>query len=268
MNDSRRRQTTLRASLLLAPLLASCGGPGGSSSASEAKERANTTPTTQSVTVERPASAPANHGDQVDPVERGGGYPAAAYMCTRDPVAFDLSSLQLAGGTPQIFASAWRIAKDRSQFPGFVVAYSGTMFGPELSVRVGAVRKVKEGIYAFMRTVSPGEVVHVGVEQADRYHVRTAHYGNVVTAFGTQHQREGFVISSISIDGRLDETCRTFRQVHVSMTLPVKENEKQRFGGVILGDVLGTPTAIDHDGKSAWRIELTGEQLDNMMFSL
>jgi hypothetical protein len=272
MNDSRRHPTTVHARLLLAPAvlaLASCGSSGGgTSSTSTSEPHENAQLTTQ-------AAGPLEHlapGEQLTRADESNpgddrGYPARPFFCSRDPVAFDLSRLNLAGGTPQGFAQAWTYARARSQLPGFVVAYSGTVAGPTLDVRVGAVRKVTNGIYAFMKTVTLTEVVHAGLEQFDPYHVRTQHRGMFVTAFGDTHRREGFIVSSITVDGHLDEACRALHDIKVTMTLPL-QNREQRFGDVLLGDVLGAPNTSDHEGKEGWRIDLTGDYLENMMFSI
>jgi hypothetical protein len=122
-----------------------------------------------------------------------------------------------------------------------------------------------------MRTLPGSSVVDIGLEQGDPFHVMTTHRSqNFVTAFGKPTQREGFVISDITVEGELDHECRSLRHVSVTMTLPRENNAAQRFGGWLLGDALG-PTTVDshHRGvPDAWSVTLVGESLDSMMFSL
>ena len=271
MNDSRWRLPTPGASLLLG-LIVGCGSSGGSSS-STSEARANAAPATEALApVSRTTAAPREEVAHVVETDTLGAVhgPSAPFLCSREPVAFDLSALDPEGDVPVGFAAAWLYAKQRTHLPGFVVAYSGTTTGPSLGVRVGAVRKVTTGIYTFMKTLPGTETAHVGLNAVDPYLVRSENLGTFVTAFGTTEHREGFIVSGITVEGRLDETCRAMKHVRVTMTLP-KENRGQHFGDQVLGEeLLGRMTVdTDHDGNpDAWTIRLTGEYLDNMMFSL
>jgi hypothetical protein len=193
------------------------------------------------------------------------------FLCYRDPVAFDLSKLHVGPGTPVGFAVPWTTAGRRSELPGLVVAYAGTKWGPELTVRVGSVRRVADGIYGFLNTMPGSQIATVGLNPNDQYLVETDHSDrNFIVAFGSTRSREGFVASGATVRGRLDSMCHHLRNVHVTLTLPVHNNLGQRFGDVILGDVLGAPTVdTDNDGKpDAWQVSLDGDYLDSMMFSL
>jgi hypothetical protein len=192
------------------------------------------------------------------------------FLCSRDPVAFDLSLLHPAGGTPIGFTGAWSYAQAHSEVPGFMVAYSGTMWGPELTVRVGAVRPAAPGLYTFMASLPGSEVPSQGLNPRDPFLVRTDHLNhNFVTAFGKVKEREGFVISDIIVEGRLDQACQYLRGVVVKMTLP-RQNVGQRFGGTTIDEALGPLTVdTDNDGEpDAWGVTLTGDSLDNVMFKL
>jgi hypothetical protein len=192
------------------------------------------------------------------------------FLCSRDPVAFDLSKLHPGGGTPVGFAGAWDYAQDHSELPGFVVAYSGTMWGPAITARVGAVHPVANGVYSFMEVLPATVADTVSLDPRDPFHIRTEHPNqNFITAFGKLREREGFVVSDITVEGRLDQTCQYMRGVTVTMTLP-RENVGQRFGATTVDEALGPMTVVTHSGgePEAWSVTLTGDSLDNVMFKL
>jgi hypothetical protein len=196
---------------------------------------------------------------------------APPYLCSRDPAAFDLSDLSLGSGTPVGFAVPWTTAKRRSKFPGLVVVYSGTATGPELTVRVGSVKKYADGIYTFTKTMPGSAITHKAYEEGDPFHVHTDHMSrDFIVSMGQVQEREGFVARDITVDGELDSMCSALRHVSVRMTVPADLNRKTRFGGVMLGAVMGPPTEdTDRDGKpDSWLVTLTGDHLKNMMFSL
>jgi hypothetical protein len=277
MNDSRRRQATLYAGSPLAAVLAlalfaGCGG-GGSSS-----ETATRDVHTQGTA----ATGGASQGSRSAPAEtptlsENDDRPAAPehrlpnpFLCSRDPVAFNLTALDPGPGTPLGFVAAWNYAKSRSVLPGFVVAYSGTMWGPAISAQVGAVYAKAPGVYSFMEALPPSAVDTVGLNPSDPFEVRTDHRNhNFITAFGSTRVREGFVVSDVTVEGRLDQTCQYLRNVRVHMTLP-EGNIGQRFGGTMIDTALGPMTSESHGHgvKDGWEITLTGETLDNLMFQL
>ncbi len=275
MDDSRRGRTTLRAGLLPATAalaLLACGSPASSGSRATASSAApevhaaaqggSLTGRAQSRSVEV-----VDEETRSEPVQHR---LPAQFLCSRDPVAFDLTRLELGPGTPPGFAGAWNDVRAHSQLPGFVIAYSGTKWGPMITARVGSVIEPAQGLFRFMESLPTSELDVVGLNQRDPFQIHTEHRGReFVVAFGSREQRDAFVISDIIVDGRLDRGCQYLHHVVVTLTIPHR-NAAQTFGGTTLGDVLG-PMTVDtnQDGKpDAWGVMLTGDTLDNLMFSL
>jgi len=195
---------------------------------------------------------------------------ARPFLCQRDPVAFDLSALRPGPETPMGFAGAWDHARAVTTLPGLVVAYAGLSHGPELVVRVGAVRHDTPYIYTFMKTLPGAAPARIGLQSPDPFRITSDHQGqNFITAFGSTRDRDGFVVSGITIDAHLDRDCRALRNVYVRMTLP-KQNATQHFGGVVLGEALGPMDfATDpHGVPDAWTVTLVGDYLNALSFSL
>jgi hypothetical protein len=284
MNDTRsaRRQTTLYAGGVVVPLalavlasLPACGSHGSSSSeVSERREVRAEDPSavarTQSQRAARAQTLARNSAeeDEVTPVVES--RLPVPFLCSRDPVAFDLSALSLGSDTPETFRLAWDAARAHTDVPGFVIAYSGTMWGPAITARVGAVKPVTNGLYAFETALVPSDADVLGAGRADPFHVRTDHTNrDFVVALGTVREREGFKISNITVDGRLDPLCQSLRNVFVQATLP-GSNVGQRFGGHTIEAAMGPMTVdTDRDGvPDAWQITLSGDSLNSLMFQL
>jgi hypothetical protein len=285
MNDTRsaaRRQTTLYAggavpvALAILALLPGCGGHGSSSEVSERRELRAADPAdstrarTQSDRAARAQAAAqtfAQDDEVAPPVETRLPVP---FLCSRDPVAFDLSALSLGSDTPEAFRLAWGAVQSRTDVPGFVIAYSGTMWGPMITARVGAVKPVTNGLYAFETALVPSDADVLGAGRADPFHMRTDHANrDFVVALGRVREREGFRISNITVDGRLDPLCQSLRNVVVQATLP-RSNVGQMFGGRTIEASMGPMTVdTDRDGvPDAWQITLSGDSLNGLMFQL
>jgi len=288
MNDTRsaaRRQTTLYAggavpvALAILALLPGCGGHGSSSEVSERRERRTADPAdpadptnarTQSDRAARAqavAQTFAQDDEVAPPVETRLPVP---FLCSRDPVAFDLSALSLGSDTPEAFRLAWGAVQSHTDVPGFVIAYSGTMWGPMITARVGAVKPVTNGLYAFETALVPSDADVLGAGRADPFHMRTDHTNrDFVVALGRVREREGFKISNITVDGRLDPLCQSLRHVFVQATLP-RSNVGQMFGGRTIEASMGPMTVdTDRDGvPDAWQITLSGDSLNGLMFQL
>jgi hypothetical protein len=270
------------ASVVCLLALAGGGGHASTSTSTESSERRELrapdptpgVPRTQSDRAARATALARNAGSiaQEDdeappPVESRLPVP---FLCSRDPVAFDLSRLSLAPNTPEGFRLAWDAVRSRTDVPGFVIAYSGTMWGPAITARVGAVKPVTNGLYAFEQALVPSDADVLGAGRADPFHVRTDHLNrDFVVAMGKVREREGFSISHITVDGRLDPLCQSLRNVAVDITLP-HSNVGQEFGGRTIAEAMGPMTLdTDHDGEpDAWELQLTGDSLPSLMFQL
>jgi hypothetical protein len=193
------------------------------------------------------------------------------FLCMRDPVAFDLSELSPAGGTPTKFVEAWRQVRSHTDVPGFVAVLSGTRAGPDLKLQVGPVRQASAGAFGFMKSLPPSNPVVVGLYPEDLFHLRSPEIeGDFIAALGQRRNREGFVISNIKIDGQLDADCSYLKNVTVEMTLPASRNTNAVFGNRTVDEALG-PVVVDsnHDGDpDSWVVTLTGPSLQAMDFKL
>jgi hypothetical protein len=205
------------------------------------------------------------------PVQPPPQQPPGPFLCARDPIAFDLSLLFPAPETPDGFIQAWGEVRARTEIPGFVVVYSGVSKGPSIIVRVGAVRQATAGAFGFQRLLPPSDPVAMGLYPDDPFHFRSFNSrGDFVTALGKRRERDGFVVSKVLVDGRLDRGCEYLNDVTVELTLPGGRNMGQWFGGRTIDEALG-PVNIDtdRDGKpDSWRVKLTGPSLTAMDFKL
>jgi len=285
MDDTKHRLVMARVAVLLVTGASAlgCGSGGGNDSPSSSRgtTRSGSTGGPNARTESSPvgarvtSAAPSNGYNLVDdearppePVEENHG--RAGFLCSRDPVAFDLSGLTAGESTPVRFGYAWAYAKQHSAMPGFVIAYSGTASGPPIHGQVGAVRVSHEGGYAFMRRLDPTPAEQVSSAPENPFHVMGG-FGrsDIVTAFGTPEAREGFVISRITVDGTLDPQCNHLRNVVVTMILPGR-NVGQHFGTMTIDEALGPFTEdTDLDGKAdGWSVTMVARSLDALTFHL
>jgi hypothetical protein len=279
MNDPRRRQTNAHTGYsvgllgiiaLLGGSAASCGGHGGGGASEGAQPQAEPTDrATERANARTGAPVQVRNDDDDLVVAPPSSRVPAAYLCTRDPVAFDLSQLTPVDPTATGFASAWAYARAESDIPGFVVTYSGTYSGPVIHASVGPVYPVADNIYSFMHVLPRGEPVEVRRDAADPFRMISSSRQEFITAFGTVHDRQGFVVSAVTVDGRLDARCQSLRDVRVTMTLP-KTNIGQRFGGTTMDEALGPMTEdTNGDGEpDSWSVTLAAHSLHNLMFRL
>ncbi len=277
MNDSRRRQLrAARASLLVAALglTPSCGSSASPSAAGGASQtQAAGTVDTES----RPGRAtarsavrsfdPTSDDDESVPVVIAPHGQATAALCNRESVAFNLSALTPVDPTPAGFASAWRNAREQGDVPGFVVAYTDAFSGPP-HANVGPVYLSRNRTWSFMPALPTAGNETLERDPADPLHVKSTHSRErFVTAFGTINERSGFVVSRVTVEGRLDAMCRRLRDVVVTMTLP-PENVNQRFAGFELRDALGPPMpGTGGDGiADGWTVKVVGDSLSPLNF--
>jgi hypothetical protein len=254
MDDPTRRRTTLRAGVVLAGFGAAaltCGC--GSSASPTVSERSNPGAIAQSThevaSPSRMAGSVNLEGEQEAPVfVENRGKPA--FLCAKDPVAFDLSQLRPTSTTPIKFWYSWVYARQKGDFPGFVVAFTGTATGPVVQGRVGAVHMGRGGFLEFSRKMLPTVAEPVWADPEERGHV-VGSFGRspFLTAFGSEQEREGFFLSNVRVEGLLDSNCQELRNVRVTLTLP-HENLGQRFGNMTIDEALGKMTT-DTDGDGA-----------------
>jgi hypothetical protein len=284
MNDSGRGRTTLRAAPWLIGLpvvalvgLAGCGSNASPSASSHGGGSALSPQSSPAEALRNLRKAhPVDENPAIEPQlpnfdEIGTAPPAPpVFACSRQPVAFDLSSLRPAATTPSLFWNAWKHANEHKEVPGFVVVYTGTMSGPIIEARVGAVYPVLPGVYSFMSSTPHTGPARATVDPGDPLHVRSYHTGlEFPTAFGTVRNREGFIIAGIDIEGRLDSECHNLLDVVVTMRLP-KSNFGQRFGVQTVDEELGHMIEdYDLDGQvDSWIVTMTAPVLEAVKFQL
>jgi hypothetical protein len=278
MDDSRRWQTTRFAGLALVGVAAvtSCGSSGSSATPGPGHvQRDQSVDRSAPLAISRgPESIPNPADDDLDGVDRSPireDHGALPFLCATDPVAFDLSALQPTRGTPPAFWYAWLYAQKSADVPGFVIAYTGTGSGPHVEARVGAVRPVGPGTYAFMKRLAPTDAETVSSDANDPFRVRSTNgHTPFLTAFGLAGQRQGFYVSSISVEGHLDYKCEYLRDVVVTMSLPADKNRGQRFGNSTVSEALG-PVTLDTDGDrvaDSWTVTMEARALDALKFRL
>jgi len=274
MDDPTRRRTTLRAGVVLAGFGAAaltCGC--GSSASPTVSERSNPGAIAQSThevaSPSRMAGSVNLEGEQEAPVfVENRGKPA--FLCAKDPVAFDLSQLRPTSTTPIKFWYSWVYARQKGDFPGFVVAFTGTATGPVVQGRVGAVHMGRGGFLEFSRKMLPTVAEPVWADPEERGHV-VGSFGRspFLTAFGSEQEREGFFLSNVRVEGLLDSNCQELRNVRVTLTLP-HENLGQRFGNMSIDEALGKMTTdTDGDGvPDAWVVDMVAPKIESMAWRL
>jgi len=268
MDESRPRQTVLRAGLLMAALgsVAACGSGASPSTGGGKQSAGGSGPTLESSHV-GPATAQL-FDDEAVPTPPDLRPRPGPFVCMRDPVAFDLSKLKPVSDTPLPFWFAWVQAQARAEVPGFVVVYTGLATGPSIQQTVGAVSKAGPSTYRFMARQPPSMTEAVWQDPNDPLHIAGSNDARTFgTAFGPERERQGFYISTIRVEGHLDPTCQALHNVTVTMTLP-KENEGQRFGNQSIEGALG-PMSVDSDSDGhpdSWRVTMAAQSLDALMF--
>jgi hypothetical protein len=272
MNDSLRRHPTHAPlsvpvsviGLAFLGLTAACGSgatsPAEGTRASNDNAAAPVRESHETRTISVPVTTAA--GTTLTPVEVNVTREAPPpFLCPRDPIAFDLSLLRPTDGTPVKFWYAWAYARRHQELPGFVITYYGTATGPFIEAQAGAVRPVRTSVYTFMDRLTPTYPERVDQDPSDPFRVTTT-VGRTpfMTAFGAERQREGFFISSLTVQGHLDVQCQSLRDVVVTMKLPLAENRGQRFGNMTVDEALGPA----EDG--GWTIAMAAQSLDSLPF--